>query len=108
MGADRHPDLGDDSVQEQFVHLDAKARFAREREEHDKKYPEHVRMRAVSELSRKIGQFLDWMLENGYDLNDLPPEKLLAMYFEIDLKKISDEKDAMVEELQKAANTRTE
>lgn len=77
------------------------------------KYPEHEKMRAVRSQSQAIGSFLDWLDHSGYAVCEWEKtgpganrshdfmrtqksiEQLLADYFEIDLKKISDEKDAM-------------
>jgi hypothetical protein len=81
-------------------------------------YPECEKLAAVSETSQKIGEFLDWLLNDG--LREAPPlmgigrppgvtlacrdpagglvplgwpiEYLLAAYFEIDLEKVENEK----------------
>lgn len=76
----------------------------------ESKYPEHEKLRAVKDKSQTIGDFLSWLDENDRVIckrdrdGDFCPvrgtiEKLLAEYFEIDLRKISAEKDAMVDEL---------
>lgn len=75
-------------------------------------YPEHEKLRAIQNDSQKIGQFLDWCYEQGWELccwheSDLVPinkniQTVLADYFEIDLKKLEAEKVAMIEECRKA------
>jgi hypothetical protein len=81
-------------------------------EEHDKKYPEHVKLRAVKDDSQKIGAFLDWLLNERHlvlcdsDGNELHPtdmriEALLGLYFEVDLEKLEEEKLAMIDEMRK-------
>lgn len=88
------------------------------------KYPEHEKLRAVKAQSQTIGDFLSWLEERDMAVCERVPEdidedgfssdeefvptqkgieRLLAEYFEIDLRKISDEKDAMIAELHKAA-----
>ena len=85
-------------------------------------YPEHEKMRAISEKSQVVGEFIDWLREDGHDickfekhtrhsdeLGDWTPEgwypqrrrieQLLADFFEIDLDKIEDEKRAMLEQM---------
>jgi hypothetical protein len=74
-------------------------------------YPEHQKMKAVKEQSQTIGEFLDWLFSKGtvlahYQgrLDELMPrnmniENLLATYFEIDLDKIEEEKQQMIDEL---------
>jgi hypothetical protein len=75
------------------------------------KYPEHAKQRHVIEKSQTIGDFLSWMASHKlihrmvwdgdgnwvhapYSINEL-----LADYFGIDLKKIDEEKDRMLEEI---------
>lgn len=72
-------------------------------------FPEHKRMKAVSEKSQAIGGFLDWLQnERGLviaywnDWDELVPtsasiQRLLAEYFEIDLDKVEAEKQEMLE-----------
>ena len=74
-------------------------------------YPEHEKMRAVKNESQTIGEFLEWLSEQGillakYDGETLfvsyyRIEELLAEYFGIDLNKINNEKDQMLQELRK-------
>jgi 2C-methyl-D-erythritol 2,4-cyclodiphosphate synthase len=79
------------------------------------KYPEHDKLHAVVDRSQEVGQFLEWMQEQGwhfcksvkYDEFDEPQlaiqylniTKTLAEYFHIDLDKIEAEKRAMLDEL---------
>ena len=78
-------------------------------------YPEHEKLQAVSEQSQAIGEFLDFGLpaqgiylaevsnEDGeLWLSHKPIQKILADYFEIDLKKIEDEKRAMLDAIRAA------
>lgn len=77
-------------------------------------YPEHKKLMAAKEESQTIGSFLDWLLEaKGYRICKYQEcftehvlveinqgiEALLADYFKIDLQKIAEEKDAMLEEM---------
>lgn len=77
-------------------------------------YPEHEKMKAVEGKSQSIGYFIDTLQEKGMFickfLSDEGPhgglyipqtqsiEQLLAEHFEIDLKVIEQEKQAMLEE----------
>lgn len=81
-----------------------------EEEEWEKKYPQHAKLRAVKEESQKLGAFLDWAInEQGWhfvDADDEEPEEAyggiesyLALYFGIDRKELSREKDLMFEEM---------
>lgn len=69
-------------------------------------YPEHNKLRAIAHFSQKIGEFLDWLEEQRIELVHADDkfvdskEKLLARFFEIDLKKLEDEKRKMLEEVQ--------
>lgn len=74
-------------------------------------YPEHEKLRKISQISQLQGDFLDWLLnEKGYELvetNELDVSKpvqasireLLAEYHGIDLTKLDDEKDKIYQEL---------
>lgn len=111
---ERHPDLGDPDAQAMANHVLAKHEQEKKQHEHDAKYPEHVKLRAVSNESQKIGNFLNWLLnEKNLTLCVAEPQRreveyvpttegidsLLGEYFDIDPKKLSEEKDAMVAEL---------
>lgn len=94
-------------------------------------HPEIDKMHEVKDRSQAIGEFLEWLLnekdwtlaayhehtEQCYDGERYPKcgirsnelwqvqystEKLLAEYFEIDLRKVDDEKRAILESLQPA------
>jgi hypothetical protein len=71
-------------------------------------YPEHAKLVEVTDKSQSIGEFLEWLanmhhislakhIRGELVLLDMPLQDLLAMFFEIDLKKIEDEKLAMLE-----------
>jgi hypothetical protein len=85
-------------------------------------YPEHVKLKAVSGDSQKIGEFLEW-LQNGQEGEDrqialcvlnrtydqyMPIREgiqdILARYFDIDLKVIEQEKRAMLDEIREHNN----
>lgn len=75
-------------------------------------YPEHQRMKCYRGESAILGRFLDWLQEEGFSIVRMPDQladydthdyqtqhdfnKLLANYFEIDLKKVEAEKLAML------------
>jgi hypothetical protein len=74
-------------------------------------YPEHDKLAAVQRKSQAIGEFLDWLNEQGilmakYGLDADDPDTLypthegitpvLARYFDIDLNLIETEKQAML------------
>lgn len=81
----------------------------------NEKYPEHQKLKAIVDRSQTCGEFIDWLegreiylCEHVYDDDTFQGnyyrirstlQQLLAEFFEIDLKKIGDEKDAMLEEL---------
>jgi hypothetical protein len=84
----------------------------------EKQYPECEKLAKVSEQSQKIGEFIDWLGWNkGYHISFYPKdeethayprlapiientEQLLADYFEIDLKKVEEERRAILKGLQ--------
>jgi hypothetical protein len=96
-------------------------------------YPEHNKLRAIQPFSQKIGEFLDWLEEQkielvmhhehssacedengdhkcGYCNGEEQPiyeskEKMLARFFEIDLKKLDMEKEEMLNQIREE-NTR--
>lgn len=74
-------------------------------------YPEHEKLKAISDKSQAIGEFLDWLPSQGIALHDLNQcnfgqdkfepvrqsiHELLAEYFQIDQKLIDQEKEAML------------
>jgi hypothetical protein len=82
-------------------------------------YPEHDKLHAVKDQSQAIGSFLDWLQNERkprtvlaiHEWDEWVPtneriEALLAEYFEIDLKKLEEEKRAMLDELRKANERR--
>jgi len=65
-------------------------------------YPEHEKLKKVSDKSQMLGEFLEWMLEQGFILEgDDTIENTLAKYLGIDMKKIEAEKRMILAELQK-------
>jgi hypothetical protein len=89
----------------------------------DTTYPEHEKLKAVKDRSQTVGEFLDWLRDTKeFAVCELHPEErkrdpewhpvrlrteqLLAEFFEIDLDKLSAEKDAMVALLQEQASKR--
>lgn len=97
-------------------------------------YPEHDRMRAISDQSQTVGEFVEWLSSDKrirlatypdcisdtadhvcgagdcvksqhlYTV-DTPIEKLLAEFFDIDLDTIEAEKRAMLDSLRAANDT---
>ena len=82
-------------------------------------YPEHDKLKAVSEDSEKLGEFLEWLGEQGYVLarwQKVPEcderlwpcretiEQILAKRFDIDLKVLEKEKRQIIEEFKRRAN----
>lgn len=73
--------------------------------------PEHDKLRAVSDKSQVIGDFIVWLGFHGvvlarwgeYDLEPInrSVDTWLAMYFGIDLKKLEAEKRALLDEVRK-------
>ena len=63
------------------------------------KYPEHQRLKAVSNDSQTITNFLEWAQDRDWYLTYdgrnicLDINKILGMYFEIDENKIEKKKD---------------
>lgn len=70
-------------------------------------YPEHEKLKAVQPDSQKLGEFLEWLQAQGWVIAQWDNEELghigyttqqiLAQYFEINLKKVEEEKRAMLE-----------
>ena len=73
--------------------------------------PECEKMAAIQETSQAIGDFIDWLQTEGMHICVCPRasgddefwpitqsiEQLLALYFKIDLKKVDQEKRALLE-----------
>jgi len=76
--------------------------------------PELDRMKAIQGQSQQIGQFLDWLQSDGnmtiaeyvdgYTLFPISDsiERILAAYFNIDLKKVERERCAILNYIQEA------
>ena len=72
-------------------------------------YPELEKMRRVNHISSQIGQFLEWLGEQGICLAKWEGERLarynpsitvlLAEYFEIDLGKADREREAILKSI---------
>lgn len=63
-------------------------------------YPEHEKLRLVSEKSQACGEFLDWLIERGWEPREggsANVRKLLAEFFEIDQELLEREKEHMLE-----------
>lgn len=65
--------------------------------------PECDKLSKISDVSQSIGAFLDWIQEE-YGV-DLPKDinSLLSEYFEIDLNKVEEEKQAILEHMRSVA-----
>lgn len=76
------------------------------------KYPQHAALRALNGANQIVGDFIEWLGENGLTIchwsggsrGEYAPtfknrDRLLAEFFEIDQDALSHEKDAMVEEM---------
>lgn len=72
-------------------------------------YPEHEKMKVVQDDSQVIGDFIEWLYSRDFSICELDGnsfyrthysiERLLASYFNIDLKKIEQEKLTMLNSL---------
>lgn len=80
-----------------------------------KTYPEHEKQRKILNEAQAIGRFIDWLHEQGmcigeYDHNDILYRKscsineILAAHFGIDLNRINEEKEDMLNEFRKINN----
>lgn len=78
----------------------------------DERWPEHIKLTAISDQSQACYDFIDWLeTEKGYRLCYVPRNSnthepiqhsmrgLLAEFFEIDMDKVEAEKRAMIEAL---------
>lgn len=81
------------------------------------KYPEHEKMKARKEEADALAPFLEWLQDQGYEICDWNDgrdewhqafsssnqiEETMAAFFDIDLKKLAAEKDAMLAEIRMA------
>lgn len=77
-------------------------------------YPEHQKLKAISDKSQAVHEFLEWLSrECGVELctrhaktEELIPwmkrhDDVIADFFEIDLTKINEEKEAMLAQMRK-------
>lgn len=74
-------------------------------------YPEHEKLKALNGHNQAVGEFLDWLSENGYVIakwdgrgDRLVPTNegfttLMARHFEIDERRLEDEKQQMLDSL---------
>lgn len=81
------------------------------------KWPEHEKLMKVKDKSQMIGDFLEWLGEQSFEISEYEEcedcgcehlfpirknrEQLLAEYFGIDLKVLEDEKQQMLDEVRK-------
>jgi hypothetical protein len=74
------------------------------------KYPEHIKLQAVKNESQIIGEFLEalpqqglWICEQGggFYPTDRSIQSMLATYFGIDLRKIDQEKQQMLDQIRR-------
>lgn len=85
----------------------------------DTNYPEHMKLQKVGDHSQKIGEFVEWLgsekritlvIWDEADQMFIPQytgiQELLAEFFEIDLKKLEEEKRAMLASAQQAGRLR--
>ena len=71
--------------------------------------PELDKLRSVKDESQKIGNFIEWLHENKFEIREWKNgrhfsiagsiESLLARYYEIDLAKVDKEKQAILDQL---------
>ena len=86
----------------------------------DEKYPQHAALKKVQHNSQTVGTFLAWMLKTGirfcepagggntgfYVRISSGISDLLAQYYGIDLDKLQEEKDAIIQEMQEISALR--
>lgn len=78
-------------------------------------YPEHEKLKKVSAQSQVFGEFIDWLRDDlglelchyhgrseSYHPDSRTVNELLALFFDIDLEKIEQEKEQMLSEVRKA------
>lgn len=79
-------------------------------------YPEHEKLKGVQEQSQFTGELLEYFQSKGYEIAHYPPEvpgntlvpvqlsinSILSDMFQIDLVKLEEEKQQMLEKLKQA------
>jgi hypothetical protein len=77
-------------------------------------YPEHEKLKALGDSNQIVGDFIEWLSEQGYEIcrwNDsgthclpvhLHRDQMLADFFEIDRDKLEAEKRQMLDALRAA------
>lgn len=73
-----------------------------EQKQFAKMYPEHAKLDKVREQSQWLGGFLEWGNSKGKVKTKDSIMNLLSQYFEIDLKKLEEEKMQMLESIREA------
>lgn len=84
------------------------------------KYPEHDRLKALDGANQTVGNFIEWLHEQGMEIGRFEKmrgfsdpqfvpitksrDALLAEHFDIDRDKLEAEKRAMLDELRAAQN----
>lgn len=63
--------------------------------------PELDKFEAVSDYSQLIGEFLEWYRDEEEEQSRQPIEHVLAAYYNIDLKKVEQERREILSYLQK-------
>jgi hypothetical protein len=77
-------------------------------------YPEHEKLKALNGANQIVGDFIEWLGENGYVIaqydhldrlvwNGKRRDALIAEHFEIDEEKLEEEKCAMLESFRNGA-----
>lgn len=76
-------------------------------------YPEHEKIKALEGANQRVGDFIEWLGEQGYEIAHYPTlengeqsvnlrwcgknrDDLLAAHFDIDRNKLEEEKQAML------------
>lgn len=78
-------------------------------------YPEHSKLKGLGGANQIVGDFIEWLGENGYTICEFNPQRfcgegeffmtrhsrdtILSKFFEIDTDKLEAEKVAMLDEL---------
>ena len=77
----------------------------------DTRYPECEKLRSVAPKSQIIGEFLDWLMEQGIGFSKYSEktqynqpynpniQDLLAQFFEVDLNKVEEERRQIIKDL---------